>query len=281
MVRCFWPLTKDRVNSMRIRWLVAVGIWACVAVTAFAGNESAVVTQVRGNASVAQRHLDLLDPVNAGDSVEVAPGAEIVLFWPAQQQQQVTLTGPGSFFFSRDGTIRQSGSGSVRRESRDPAFAASVRRRDLVIAGAIVRATAGPAEVPGPERIAASYPVLAWQPRAHVGNWRLRVLDAADAPVFETSVASPALTLPDNVRLMPGQRYRYELRWQGRDGAVQATTVALQTLGADEDAELVRLLPAPDAALATRVLFAFYLRNLGVRGLARQIAPELNDPDPR
>lgn len=265
---------------MRIRWLAAVGIWACVAVSAFAGNESAVVTQVRGNASVAQRHLDLLDPVNAGDSVEVAPGAEIVLFWPAHQQQ-VTLTGPGSFFFTRDGTIRQSGSGSVRRESQDPAFAASVRRRDLVIAGAIVRATAGPAEAPGPERIAPSHPVLAWHPRAHIGNWRLRVLDAANAPMLETSVAGLALTLPDSVRLVPGQRYRYELRWQGRDGAMRVTTVALQTLGEEEDAELVRLLPAPDAALATRVLFAFYLHNLGVRGLARQIAPELNDPDPR
>ena len=265
---------------MRIRWLAGVGIWACVAVTAFAGSESAVVTQVRGNASVAQHHLDLLDPVNAGDSIEVGPGAEIVLFWLAQQQQ-VTLTGPGSFLFDRDGVIHQSGSGRVRRVSQDPAFAASVRRRDQVIAGAIVRATVGPAEAPGPERIAPSHPVLAWHPRAHVGDWRLRVLDAAGAPVFETSVAGTALTLPGSVRLVPGQRYHYELRSQRRDGTVQVSTVPLQTLGADEDAELVRLLPAPDAALATRVLFAFYLRNLGVHGLARQIAPELNDPDPR
>lgn len=270
---------KDAKKNLCKRWLAGACIWTGIVLGASAADEPAVVTQVRGAALVARHQLDLLDPLKPGDTVELASGAELVVFRPAQLQQ-FTLTGPASFLVNDDGVVRRSGSGSVRLERQDPAFASALRRRDRVVAGAVVRGAFEPGGESDPERVAPSMPVLAWRAQAHVGAWRLRLLDAADRTLFETTVANTELTLPDSVRLMPARHYRRELRWQRRDGSVQLDTAPLQALDADEDARLVRLLPPADAPLAARVLFALYLRSIGVRSLARQIAPEINDLDP-
>lgn len=267
---------KDHGKHLLKRCLLGLGLWAGVALGAGAADTPAVVTQVRGAALLAQHQLELLDPLKPGDTIEVAAGAELVVFRPAQLQQ-LTLTGPARFVVNDDGVARQSGSGSVRLERQDPAFARVLSSSDRAIAGAIVRGAVDPNGTIDPERIAPSMPVLAWRTQAHLGEWRLRLLDDADRTVFDAAVAHTELSLPDSVRLVPEHRYRRELRWQRRDGSVQLASVPLQALSAAEDAQLMRLLPPDDAPLAARVLFALYLRHLGVRSLAAQIAPEIND----
>jgi hypothetical protein len=266
---------------MMKQWLAGMVVWIGMAGAAGAAAEQAVVTQVRGGAQLvrqqlAPHQLGLLDALKHGDLVEVAADAELVVFLPARLQQ-FTLAGPASFLVGEEGVTRQRGSGSVRPERQDPAFARVLRRPNQVVAGAVVRAASGDQDGADAERIAPSMPVLAWRAQAHLGTWRLRVLDDAGRVVFEGAVAHTELTLPDSARLEPGRRYRRELRWQRRDGSMQADTTQLQALDADDDARLMRLLPPADAPLAARVLYALYLRGLGVRSLARQIAPEIKD----
>ena len=259
------------------RWLAGAMLWAGMAsgTCAPAGSEAALVTQVRGAASVARHQLGLLDALKPGDVIELAAGAELAVFHPARQQQAV-LAGPGRFVVGEGGIQHRDGAGSVRIEGRDPAFARVLRRPDQVVAGAVVR---GAGDADEAERIAPSRPVIAWRAQAHVGAWRLRLLDGTASTVYEGSAAGTELTLPPDLHLLPDHDYRRELRWQRRDGSVQVDIAPLRTLGAADDAEVARLAPPPDAPAESRVLFALYLRSLGVRALARQVAPEINDTD--
>lgn len=247
-------------------------LWAGITLAAAAGEHMAIVTQVQGSVRTAQRQLDLLDRVEAGDSVELASGAVLVLFRAAQY----TLTGPGRFVVGADAVVRQAGTGSVRVERQHPALAAALARRGeagTVLAGAVVRGQAGAG---GIERVAPSRPVFSWRARAHRGQWQFRLTDDAGQLVFETTLAQAEITLPASVRLLPDQRYRRELRWLGRDDTAQLEVVPCQALGAADDADVAGLLPPADAEPAARVLYSLYLRSLGVRALAGQVAPELN-----
>jgi len=258
-------------------WLIGAALYAGTmgGAGAVAADEPAVVTQVRGAVLLAKHQLVLLDALRPGDTIEVAAGAELVVFDPARLRQ-FTLGGPARFLVGDDGAIvRQGGSGSLRLEGQDPAFGRALRRSDQVVAGAVMRAGIDLGGSPGAERIAPSMPVLGWRVQAHLGEWRLRLLDG-ERTVFDGTVAGTELTLPDSVRLQPEHRYRRELHWQRRDGSVQVDSVPLQALSAADDAQLMRLLPPADAPVAARVLFALYLRSLGVRSLARQIAPEID-----
>lgn len=258
------------------RWLAGAVLTACMASGhATVDGEPGLVTQVRGSALLARRQLDLLDAVKSGDTIELAAGAELAVFRPGQQRQFV-LTGPGRFIVRDDGIGRQEGAGGVRIEGQDPAFARVLRRPDQVVAGAVVRGAGDADEV---ERIAPSRPVVAWRARAHVGAWRLRLLDETASTLFEGTATNTELALPPGLRLLPDHDYRRELRWQRRDGSVQVEVAPLRTLGAEDDADVARLAPPPDAPAGRRVLFALYLRSLGVRALARQVAPEIDEPE--
>lgn len=258
------------------RWLAVAVVWAGIAFGArAAAGEPGLVTQVRGSALLARHPLGLLDAVKPGDAIELGAGAELAVFRPDRQRQFV-LTGPGTFIVRDDGISRQDGAGSVRIEGQDPAFARVLRRPDQVVAGAVVR---GAGDADEAERIAPSRPVIAWRAQGHVGAWRLRLLDDAASTVFEGSSATPELTLPPGLRLRPDHGYQREVRWQRRDGSVQVDVAPLRTLGAAEDAQVARLAPPPDAPAGSRVLFALYLRSLGVRALARQVAPDINELD--
>lgn len=229
----------------------------------------ALVTQVHGSVRTKQVQMALLDRVEPGAVFELEAGALVVLFYP-DRVQQFNVAGPGRFVASAADVQRQSGAGTVTLVRQDPAFG-MLRPGDHVVAGAVVRS--GVDE--GAERIARARPVLQWRARPHRGPWQVRVTDGAGQVLFATVLPQTTLTLPPAL-LQPGHQYRRELRWESRDGATQVEVSALATLDIAAEAEAMRLAPAPDADGATRVLYALYLRALGVHGLAAQVAPELN-----
>lgn len=264
---------------MRRHWLAGIAL-ACVTLLAQARVEL-IVTQVGGQVQSASRQLALLDRLASGDTIELAAGASLVVFLQAGSRQW-TLAGPGRFRVDADGLARDASGAALRPDAADPAIGQALQRRSQVLAGAIVRAVAGdaPGATDGIERIAPSKPLFRWRARPHRGHWTFRLRGELGQLVFETQVAQTELSLPDTVRLAPGQRYLRELEWIERDGAVRVDTAPLLALGAAEDAELAALFPLPDASPATRVLYALYLRSLGVRALALHVAPELSETSP-
>lgn len=254
--------------------ILLCGSAAFATVTAAAA-EIAIVTDVRGNAQLAGRQLGLLDGVRAGDRIELAAGAVLVVFRTAQAQQ-FTLAGPGRFLVGADGVSLESGAGSVRLDQRDPVFSRIARQRGQVIAGAIVRSGSGEDDI---ELVAPFRPAFGWPARPHRGHWRFRLVDDTGLVIFETTLAQTGLTLPATVHLEPSRHYQREVRWQAQDGTVQVGSVPVQALATGDDAQLARLAPPAGAPAATRVLFALYLRSLGVLTLARQFAPEIDNLD--
>lgn len=264
---------------MRRHWLAGVA-FACVTLVAQARVEL-IVTQVGGHAQSAARPLALLDRLASGDTIELAAGASLVVFLQAQSRQW-TLAGPGRFRVDADGPAREGSGAALRPDAADPAIGQALQRRSQVLAGAIVRGMAGNAAdaADGIERIAPTKPLFRWRARPHRGHWTFRLRGELGQSVFETRLAQTELALPDTVRLEPGRRYLRELEWFERDGAVRVETAPVLALGAADDAELAALRPAPDAPLSARVLYALYLRSLGVRALALHVAPELIETSP-
>jgi hypothetical protein len=261
--------------------LLASGTIFAAAAQPVAIDRTDIVTQVQGSAVTGQRPLGLLERVKTGDVVELAAGATLVLF-RAAPAQQYTLGGPGRFLVGSNGITRLDGSGSVRAERQPAAFGAVLERQAqreastrAVLAGAVMRGTAAPDSGADVEGIAPSRPVFDWAPRPHRGPWRFRLLDEEGQVLFETTVAQAWLELPASVRLLSGRRYLRELRWEGRDGVPRLEVRPCRVLDAAGDTELTRLAPGAEAGPATRVLYALYLRGLGLHALARQVAPEL------
>jgi len=264
---------------MHKHWLAGIAL-ACVTLLAQARVEL-IVTQVGGHAQSAARQLALLDRLASGDTIELAAGASLVVFLQAQSRQW-TLAGPGRFKVDGDGLAREGSSAVLRPDAADPAIGQALQRRRQVLAGAIVRGMAGDAAgaADGIERIAPTKPLFRWRARPHLGPWTFRLRGELGQLVFETRVAQTELALPDSIRLAPGRRYLREVEWIERDGAVRVDTAPLLALSAADDAELATLFPLPDAAPAARVLYALYLRSLGVRALAHHVAPELPETSP-
>ncbi|MGZ8292151.1 MAG: hypothetical protein ACXWVG_03790 [Telluria sp.] len=245
--------------------------WSSAALAAAAGMD-VIVTEVAGSARVEQRQLALLDGVRNGDRIELAAGARLVLFNLALAHQY-RLSGPGRFAVQAGALALQAGAGSVHFDRRDPALSRAARTPPRVIAGAVVRAADGGGAL---ERIAPSQAVFRWRARPHRGNWSFQVSDEAGKVVFETHVQGTSTELPA-CALQPDHAYLRELRWTGRDGAVQVDVASVRTLDEAEDAQLARLRPRDGAGAGERVLYALYLRGIGVPGLAAQVAPELDE----
>jgi len=257
------------------RWLassvLAGALTGAAMLSAAASDAQTIVTQVNGGARSAQRQLALLDRLGAGDSVAIDAGSTLVLF-RMTQGEQFTLTGPGHFTLGAAGPERQSGSGSTRMERPPSALGRVLQRHDQVVAGAIVRAALTGNEV---ERVAPSRPLFSWRARPHQGQWRFRLTDEGGQVLFETTLAATELSLPPAIRLLPGRLYVRELHWPDRDGSMRVEALPVQALDAADDAELSALYPVPDADQPARVLYALYLRGLGVRALATRVAPEI------
>ena len=269
------------MNSPRRRWtMYLLVLLACAAILPLsctaaraAEQRQMLVTQVHGSVRGRQGQLALLDQVKPGEVLELAPGATLAVF-QTPQSQQFNLAGPGRFHATVDGIERQGSSGNIHVERQDPAFASVSRRRDQTAAGAVVRAGSSVAT----ECILLSQPLLSWPARPHRGQWTFRLTDDTGQVLFITTLAKTTLTLPA-LGLQPGRYYRRELFWEGRDGSAHIDIAPLQVLGTASEAELLRLAPAQEASSAALVLYALYLRSLGVRSLAAQVAPALKELD--
>jgi len=240
---------------------------------ALAGTD-VLVTSVRGVARNSNAAIKRFDQLSYQQRLDVAGGAQMVLV-DLNSMQQYELTGPGQFVLGRDG-VQQHG-GSVQRKP----LSESYRGIDLddtaaTHAGATLRFVA-PADndtwpaLPADqqdERITSRAATLRWPSRPHIGAWQLSISELDGKVLYQASVSGNRTVLPDTLTLAPEHDYRRELAWRGANGTRQSSSVVLRTLPMAQAQLLTTLAPSDETPPAERLMYAVWLRSLGVRGLA-------------
>lgn len=235
---------------------------------------AALVTALKGDVRAGAQRLVLLDPLQQGAELVLGEQATAVIFCPATASQ-FSLSGPGRFRVAAAQVLPESPGASVTVKRLDAAFT-RVTSTHKEQAGVVVRGDDAARRL---ERVAPSQPLLAWQPRPRQGAWQVRVRGAGGAIVFEAAATENRLPLPHAV-LEPGQAYERELRWRDRNGKWQTDIESFETISAGEDREVARLQPAAGASTSEQVLYAAYLRSLGVHSLADDLLRNLERPAP-
>lgn len=235
-----------------------------------------LVTSLRGEARHGDAAVKPLDQLAYQQRIDVADGAQLVLV-DLRSAQQYVLRGPGQFVLERDDVRLRAGGGSVQRKQLPAAYRGlGLDVGSATHAGATLRASepadnsAWPALAADQqdERIAIRGATLRWPARPHKGAWRLRISELDGKPVYQASIAGNQAVLPETVALAPGHDYRRELEWRGPGGIVQSSSVVLRTLSSDQTQQLSALAPSADTPPPERLLYALWLRSLGVRSLA-------------
>jgi hypothetical protein len=239
-----------------------------------------LVTSLRGEARHDNAAVKALDQLSYQQRVDVADGAQLVLV-DLRSAQQYVLRGPGRFVLERDDVRLNAGGGGVQRKQLPAAYRGiGLDEGSATHAGAVLRAAEPADDSAWPvfaadqrdERIATRGATLRWPARPHKGAWRLRISELDGTPVYQAAVTPNQAVLPETVALAPAHDYRRELEWRGPGGIVQSSSVVLRTLSSDQTQQLKALAPSADTPPPERLLYALWLRSLGVRGLAEDHA---------
>jgi len=254
------------------RYSTATLLIAACAPAAAQATPDQVVTFVAGSAHAGQRPLRLLDPLQPGARIQLAPGARLVVFRFGDSLETI-MAGPGSFVVGREGIARAGAGGTLRQVRMDPAFgSAAAGLRNPVQAGVTVRSAATEtADAPCEEAVAPGALVLRWREREHAGDYGVTVIDEGEQVRHAARTAEREAAVPDTV-LAPGARYRWELTWRDASGSLRLAGCRFALLSALDAADMSRLRPAADASASRRVLFGLWLR---ARGAFAQAAPYL------
>lgn len=227
-----------------------------------AADATARVTELHGSVRRAQAPLRLLDTLQEGEQIELAPAAVLMVWQPASDRRYV-LGGPGRFRMAADGPqlLPGSGKGSTRLLGA-PSAPSGANLPHSVLAGAIMRAGDSVTE----DEQAQHQPQFVWHSRPHRGAWRFRLYAADGALLHQAEVADNRYLLPPELVLTPGLRYRWELAWSDSQSDDKRETHSFR---------------AVELTLAERAGRAGALRDAGSLPAAHALAPELFTPEVR
>jgi len=114
-------------------------------------------------------------------------------------------------------------------------------------------------------------PELAWTDSRTEATYDVSLIDAAGKKVFETTTSARSLTVPENVRLAPGQSYAVQVAARVRDVGVQSARAEFKIAPDDLRAQAAALAPkSANAPVAERVAYALWLDQNELRDEARK-----------
>ncbi|MYN26932.1 hypothetical protein [Duganella levis] len=243
-----------------------------------------LVTSLRGDARVGNAAVKQLDQLPYQQRIELADGAQLVLV-DLRSAQQYVVRGPGQYVLEPDGVQPRAGAAVQRKQLPAAYRGIGLDEGKTTHAGATLRA-ADPADSSDwpafaadqqEERIATRNARLRWPAQPHKGGWQLRINELDGTPVYQTTVTPNQALLPDTVALAPEHDYRRVLEWRAPGGMVQSSSVVLRTLSDAQTRQLDALAPVADTSPPERLLYALWLRSLGVRSLAQDHACLLHE----
>jgi hypothetical protein len=256
--------------------VLATVIVILVAIPVYAADGTVIVTDVRGEARLANgMPVELLRELPTDAELRLQPSARVVLIHPAAGTAY-ELTGPGKFIVRARQVQSLDGAHVLRSKVLPPAFR-DVRLQSARVTQASVamRGSSSDGRLRLLEPVATWLlqppSILAWQVRE--GNaeseFGVQLTDADNRIVYEATTRDSSLALPRDLRFEPGQLYGWQVRARLGGRLLEAWTefgVADAALRAR--AESAR--PGSGASDADLVAFALLLEALNLRQAARE-----------
>ncbi len=259
------------------RWWIACAIGMLAATAQAAG--VAMVTDLQGKAvaSIAGRSADLtiLADIEPGTKVELAAGATLVTLY-FESGDEYMFKGPAAIEFRLAQPQVVTGAAAERRSLELGTGAKPIRIKPVgMTQGAIVMRGIRP----DPRiqlvnlnrtRTLDTAPVFLWKEVQPGQKYGFELRDKTGRVVYETEVSATSLTLPATVPLAEGTPYTWEVSARLPDGRKYSSTAEFALAAADVRAEAEALRPAASSPLSTRIAYAAWLDQMGLKDEARK-----------
>jgi len=237
----------------------------------------AMVTDLEGAASLVaeKRGLAILDDVVPEQRIQMEKGARMVLVFLKSGEEYV-FKGPAMVLVKSAQAEAISG---AKPEKRNTLFGGSGREIRIspinVNQGAVLMRG-----IPGEPRLTLlslsetvtldPWPEFRWRGMQAGTLARLQLFDDKGRQIVEREIGGDALTLPGEIRLKSGVRYRWTVSGKGPGGQAVSGTSHFSLASLDVRGEAERLRPPAGATLSEQVIYAAWLEQKDLRDEARK-----------
>jgi hypothetical protein len=259
------------------RWWIACAIGVLAASAQAAG--VAMVTDLQGKAvaSIAGRSVDLtiLADIDPGTKVELAAGATLVALYFDSGDEYV-FKGPAAIEFRLAQPQVLTGATPERRslESGTGGKPIRVKPGGMTQGAIVMRGIRPDARIQlmslNRTRTLDAEPVFVWKELQPGQKYGFELRDDTGRAVYETEVSATSLKLPASIRLAPGTPYTWELSARLPDGHKYSSAAEFAVATADVRAEAEALRPAAASPLSTRIAYAAWLDQAGLKDEAKK-----------
>jgi hypothetical protein len=276
-----------RSATRSLRAIMAAGTLAAAHLTAIAAPEAeaaAIVTDMQGEIRLHDGSAgELLRELPAGAQLHLRSAARAVLLH-VEAQATYELRGPAVYRIDARGVDNLNGAAPASPKPLPPAFR-NVRLQPGAIAQASIPMRGG-SGARGPALI---FPAATWLlDRPQVLRWdfpadassafSVRLIDAENGVMFETSTRALEVALPAHLHFEPGKLYGWHVSSVLADGNPAEAWTEFGVADEALRARIAQAQPNATAETADRVAFALLLEALNLRDAARtqwqQIAAE-------
>lgn len=237
----------------------------------------AMVTDLQGRASITSAGktvpVNIAAEIEAGAQVQLSPGATLVAMYLVTGAEY-TFRGSAQAAFKSDQPEMISGSEPTRR---GPATGNSIRIKPVGMGqGAMVMRTLGPSArirllSASGTIVLDTQPEFVWQePQAGL-KYQIEIADDAGRLLYEAQVDKPPFKLPAGLQLKEGMAYSWSISARMPDGGKYSNIGEFSIAGPDLRARAAALRPAVGADLSSRVIYATWLDQIGLKDDARDM----------
>ena len=235
----------------------------------------ALVTDLQGKVTRAGgASLTILAELAAGARLKLPEHGRVQLLMVGDGQC-FHLLGPGEFRLHPDGPRAEDG-GKVRRGTPLAAHLRELRLRPARIAQASITMRGHQQ----PPTLELSYPVgirlmdgparFAWVAVPKASGYLFQLMDEGGRLIHEARTDSPGAFLPPGIRLKPGEFYAWQVRALFPDGPGMDAWAEFGIADTDLRRKVDEARPTADADFSSRLLFALFLDQQGLREEARR-----------
>jgi len=248
----------------------------------------AMVTDVQGTAVLAtassRPRLALLQELPRGARLHLEEGASASLVF-LDSGQEFQLSGPSDIELGSTAPRALKGSAPRANGAAAASTAPHVDPRKVNQAAIVMRGFDTPKRLvllsPVGSTVLESAPEFRWHAADESANFRFELLDAGGKRIYSSPARGGELQLPPSVSLEPGGRYTWLLTSEGSAATPYSKAGDFIVASAELQAEATKFRPADDAPVSSRVLYAAWLEQSGLRESARpywqRIAQERKD----
>jgi len=236
----------------------------------------AMVTDVQGTVvlATASKHprLSLLQELPRGARLHLEAGASAsVVFLDSGQEFQ--LSGPSDVELGASSPRALKGAAPRASSAAAPSAGPHVDPRKVNQAAIVMRGFDTPKRLlllsPVGTTVLESAPEFRWHAADESASFRFELLDAGGKRVYSSAARGGELQLPASVALAPGARYTWLLTSEGSTGTPYSKAGDFIVASAELRTQAAKFRPSEDASVSSRVLYAAWLEQNGLRESAR------------